>query len=76
MTTTVEQELKETISQLNEEEQQSILQMLKTFLQGREQKDRRVSIEQYNKELDEALADIEQGQTYSHEEVAKMAKDW
>lgn len=36
----------------------------------------RISIEQYNKEIDEAERDIENGNYYTQEEVEKMAKEW
>ena len=45
-------------------------------------KDRRVvssehiSIEQYNKEIEEAEKDIENGDYYTQEEVEKIAKKW
>lgn len=32
--------------------------------------------EQYNKEIDEAVADVEKGEFYTQEEVEKMAKEW
>ncbi len=35
-----------------------------------------ISIEQYNRELDEAEAEIDRGEFYSQEEVEKMAKKW
>ena len=35
-----------------------------------------VSVEQYNKEIDEAVARVESGQFYTQEEVEKMAEDW
>ena len=37
---------------------------------------RRISIEQYNKELDEAEAEIDRGAFYTQSEVEKMAKEW
>jgi predicted transcriptional regulator len=36
----------------------------------------RTSIEQYNKEIDEAMEEIERGEFHTHEEVVKMAKSW
>ena len=36
----------------------------------------RISIEQYNKEIDESIAQIEKGEFYTQEEVEKMAKEW
>lgn len=36
----------------------------------------RISIEQYNRELDESIAQIKRGEFYTQEEVEKMAKEW
>jgi predicted transcriptional regulator len=33
-------------------------------------------LEDYNKEIDEAIARVEAGEFYTQEEVEKMAKDW
>lgn len=76
MAKALERELLQYILQLDEAEKKSVLQMLKTFLKGREKKLPRVSIEQYNKEIDEAIARVEAGEYYTHEEVEQMAKDW
>lgn len=62
--------------QLNDAEKKSVVQMLKTFLNGRQENTGRISIEQYNKEIDEAMEEVKRGETYSHDEVVKMAKDW
>ena len=35
-----------------------------------------ISIEQYNKEIDEAMKEIKRGEVYTHEEVVKMSKNW
>lgn len=35
-----------------------------------------VSIEQYNRELEDAEEEIDRGEFYSQEEVEKMAKKW
>jgi len=72
----LERELLQYILQLDEAEKKSVLQMLKTFLKGREKNLPRISIEQYNKEIDEAIARVEAGEYYTHEEVERMAKDW
>ena len=37
---------------------------------------KRISIEQYNKELDEAEADIEAGNYYTTDEARKIASQW
>ncbi len=36
----------------------------------------RISIEQYNKEIDEAERDMENGNYHTQKEVEKMAKEW
>ncbi|RRO17201.1 hypothetical protein [Flavobacteriaceae bacterium 14752] len=36
----------------------------------------RDTIEQYNKEIDQAIAEVERGEFYTQEEVEKMAKEW
>ncbi|HWB91028.1 MAG TPA: hypothetical protein VG605_04230 [Puia sp.] len=76
MAKALERELLQYILQLDEAEKKSILQMLKTFLKGREKKFPRISIEQYNKEIDEAIARVEAGEYYTHDEVERMANDW
>lgn len=76
MANTLEKEWKNYFSQLNEAEKKSVMLMLKTFLQKREVEAGRISIEQYNKEIDEAMEEVERGEVYSHEEVVKMSKDW
>lgn len=36
----------------------------------------RDTIEQYNKEIDQAIDQVERGEFYTQEEVEKMAKEW
>ena len=50
--------------------------MLKTFLKGREVNTSHVGIEQYNREIDEAIARVEAGEYYTQEDVEKMIKVW
>ncbi|MDQ6902248.1 MAG: hypothetical protein M3139_04435 [Bacteroidota bacterium] len=44
--------------QLNETEKKSVLQMLKAFLKSRRDNTERISIKQYNKEIDEAMRQV------------------
>jgi hypothetical protein len=73
MAKALEQELFKYILQLDEAEKKSVLQMLKTFLKDREVKTPRVSIGQYNKEIDEAIARVEAGEFYTQEEAERLA---
>ena len=76
MPNTLEQELFKYFLKLDNAEQKSILQLIKTFAKGKETASEHINIEQYNKEIDEAIARIEAGEFYTHEDVVKMAKDW
>ena len=74
MANTLEQELLRYILQLDDAEKKSLLQMLTTFLKGREAT--RVSIEEYNQELKEAETEYEKGEYTPHEEFVKQMKKW
>ena len=63
-------------TQLSEQQKKSVIQMLKVFLNGKVENKERISIEQYNKELDEAIEQIKNGEVFSHDEVVKMSKTW
>ena len=63
-------------AQLNDAEKKSVLLMLKTFLQGRIEDAGCISIEQYNKEIDEALAEVEKGHFITQDEMEKKAGQW
>jgi hypothetical protein len=76
MAKALERELFQYILQLDEAQKKSVLEMHKTFIKGQGKKGARISIEQYNKEIDEAIARVEAGEYYTHEEVERMAKDW
>lgn len=76
MANTVDQELYKYFTQLNEAEKKSLLQMIKTFLKGREPSPERISLEQYNLEIDEALAETQAGNYISQEEMEKQADKW
>lgn len=53
-------------------QKESLLGVIKSFVIPRE----KISLEQYNKEIDEAIARVEAGEFYSQEEIEKMAKEW
>jgi len=75
MAKALDQELFQYILQLDEAEKKSVLQMLKTFLKGHEVNVPRIGMEQYNKEIDEAIARVEAGDYYTQEEAERMAKE-
>ena len=57
---------------------ETLIEAFKNMLKYRTKKaeSERISIEQYNKEIDESIAQIERGEFYTQEEVEKMAKEW
>jgi hypothetical protein len=75
-TESIHQQMLKYFMQLNDEEKSSVLQMLKTFLRGKGQSPARISIDQYNKELDEAEARIEAGDFTSQGDLEKEIKEW
>jgi hypothetical protein len=76
MENVLEQEWQRYFVQLNEVEKKSVLLMLKTFLQGRSEDTDRISIEQYNREIDEALAEAEAGHFITQDEMEKRSAKW
>jgi len=71
-----EKEWQNYFTQLNETEKKSVLLMLKVFLQRRDADAERASIEQYNKEIDDALAEVQEGHYISQDEMEKIAAKW
>lgn len=76
MASVLDKELNSYLKRLNEAEKKSVLLMLKTFLTGRIEDTGRISIEQYNREIDEALAEAEAGDYITQEEMEKRAAKW
>lgn len=64
------------IKELQQVEDLSLLQAIKAVLHYGLQNEGRVSIEQYNKEIEEAEARIEQGEYVVHEEAVNRIKGW
>jgi hypothetical protein len=48
--------------------------MIKTFLKGKKQASQHISIKQYNKEIDEAMARMDAGQFVTQEALEKEAE--
>ena len=62
-------------SKLTIVEKESLLAVAKNYVQLKDNTDR-ISIEQYNKEIDEAMALMDAGEFHTHEEVVEMSKTW
>ncbi len=73
----LEKELHTYFIQLNDAEKKSVLLMLKTFLLGRNNEEvGSISIEEYNKDIDKALAEVIEGKYISQAEMEKQAAKW
>ncbi|MEO5946843.1 MAG: hypothetical protein ABIP79_08505 [Chitinophagaceae bacterium] len=70
-TPTISQEMLNYFMQLNDAERKSVLEMVKTFLSSRSSDNTPQSREEYNRELDQADAEIDAGDYIPHEEVMK-----
>jgi predicted transcriptional regulator len=53
-----------------------LLGVIKSFLHLQKEGSARITIEQYNKEIDKALADVKAGKYITHEELEKEMKGW
>ncbi|GGM79232.1 hypothetical protein GCM10010967_08690 [Dyadobacter beijingensis] len=62
---------------LEEGEKKSLLGIIETFLKLKQPgRDERISIEQYNAELDAALARIKAGNYHTQEEAEAQINEW
>jgi predicted transcriptional regulator len=76
MSVLLDQKLQSYLGQLNDAEKKSVLLMIKTFLAGRVRPYISTDLEQYNIEIDEALAEAEKGNFIRQEEMEKKASEW
>jgi hypothetical protein len=73
---TIDKELIRYFTLLDQKQKETLLAMIKSFLKPTSSTTERISIEQYNKELDEANERIENGEFVTMEELLKEIKTW
>ncbi len=73
MVQTIDKEIIDYIHLLNLEQKQSILSMLKSFTTT---KQKRISITQYNKEIEQAEKEVKDGKWINHDDVKKISASW
>ncbi len=56
--------------------EEHLFSKLETILDRADEVPKRISLEQYNKEIDDAIADIEKGEFFTQEEARKIAGKW
>jgi len=64
------------IKELQQVEDLSLLQAIKAVLHYGLKNEGRISMEQYNRELEEAEAEIDKGQFITHDDFKKEMKAW
>ncbi|WP_179348930.1 hypothetical protein [Winogradskyella pacifica] len=55
---------------------ETLLDKLEYVLKNGLQNSERITLEDYNKEIDEAIEDIEKGEFYTQNEAKKIADQW
>ncbi len=76
MASVVDKELIQYFLKLDEPQKKSLLEMMKSFLNPGNELLQPVSIEQYNRELDEAMERISNGNFSTLEELKKEMQSW
>ncbi|MCD4696385.1 MAG: hypothetical protein K8S16_09120 [Bacteroidales bacterium] len=69
---TINQEFNNYFQLLSQSQKESILSMIKSFLNQPE----RISLEQYNKEISKVEESIEKGNYLSQDDLEKVSKEW
>ncbi len=70
------QEMLQYFVQLTDREKKSVLDLIKTFLVGRRNSHSRISLEQYNNEIDTSMPRIDAGDFVSQETLEQDADEW
>ncbi|HVU99317.1 MAG TPA: hypothetical protein VHE34_29045 [Puia sp.] len=76
MANAVDREMFAYFMQLNDAEKKSVVELLKTFMKGRRDQPDHITVEQYNKELDEAMERVGRGEYTTFEDLEKEMKSW
>ena len=75
MAQVIDKQIIDFLQLLGTEEKKTILGFIKSVVKIKEQP-QRISIKQYNIEIDEAMARIDAGEYITQEEVEKESKHW
>jgi len=73
----IDRELLKYFTRLNESQKKSLIDLIKTFLSATNYESaNRISIEAYNKELNEAMERVSKGEYSTIEELEKEMESW
>jgi len=73
--TQVKKQLDTYLPLLTTRQQEILLEMVKNILHI-DKKEKRITIDQYNDEIDASIKQIENGEVISHKEILKQSKTW
>jgi hypothetical protein len=76
MAQTLDNQIRKYLPLLGSAEKKSLLTVIKSFLSLKDESLGNISLDQYNRELEEAEAEFEKGDYISHEEMKKKIKQW
>jgi hypothetical protein len=77
MSTAIDNQIVQSLTQLGHDEKKTILAVIKTFLNLRgEDTGNYISLEEYNNELNEAEVEYEKGNYISNDEMKRQIKSW
>jgi len=76
MANAIDREMFNYFTQLNDAEKKSVVELLKAFVIGRKDTSRRISIDQYNKEIDDAMERVRRGEYTTFEDLEKEMQSW
>jgi hypothetical protein len=76
MAQVLDKQIQQYLQLLGNEEKKSILSVIKSFVSLRKEIPVQTTIEEYNKELEEAEAEFENGDYIAHEEMKKLVRKW
>ena len=74
-TATLKKELSTYLPLLSARQQALVLDVVKNILHV-DPREKRISVEKYNTEIESALKEVKQGKSISHEEVVTKSKKW
>jgi len=72
----LDSEINKFLPMLGIEEKVSLLGVIKSFINLKKEESNHISIQQYNKEIDEALAQVKTGNYITQEELEKEMDQW
>jgi predicted transcriptional regulator len=76
MENVLDKKLQKYFVKLNDFEKKSVLSVMKAFISKKVLSHEIYTVEQYNKEIDEAIAEVESGNFVTQEEMEKIALKW